>query len=65
MLAAIEKSGEAFLSNALVGGKFLLRACIVNFNTTLGDVEALIPLISRLASGRRCAQAGCGSVALH
>ena len=42
------ESGEAFLSNALIGGKFVLRACIVNFHTSLGDIEALPPLLSRL-----------------
>jgi aromatic-L-amino-acid decarboxylase len=51
LLTAVEKSGEAFLSNALIGGRFLLRACIVNFHTSLGDVEALPRLLSRL--GRR------------
>jgi glutamate/tyrosine decarboxylase-like PLP-dependent enzyme len=48
ILAAVEKSGEAFLSNAVVGGTFVLRACIVNFHTSLGDIEALLPLLSRL-----------------
>ena len=48
LLTAVEKSGEAFLSNALIGGKFVLRACIVNFHTSLGDIEALPPLLSRL-----------------
>src|SRR6185503_4961610 len=48
LLTAVEKSGEAFLSNALIAGKFVLRACIVNFHTSLGDVEALLPLLSRL-----------------
>ena len=38
LLTAVEKSGAAFLSNALVGGKYLLRACIVNFHTALGDI---------------------------
>jgi aromatic-L-amino-acid/L-tryptophan decarboxylase len=51
LLTAVEKSGEAFLSNALIGGRFLLRACIVNFHTSLGDVEALPLLLSEL--GRR------------
>jgi hypothetical protein len=50
LLTAVEQSGEAFLSNALVGGKFLLRACIVNFHTALGDVEGLLPLLARLGS---------------
>jgi aromatic-L-amino-acid/L-tryptophan decarboxylase len=48
LLTAVEKSGEAFLSNALLRGRFVLRACIVNFHTALGDVEALLPLLSRL-----------------
>jgi glutamate/tyrosine decarboxylase-like PLP-dependent enzyme len=48
LLTAVEKSGEAFLSNAVVNGRFLLRACIVNFNTQLEDVEALPPLVARL-----------------
>jgi glutamate/tyrosine decarboxylase-like PLP-dependent enzyme len=57
LLTAVEKSGEAFLSNALVDGKFLLRACIVNFHTSLADVEALPPLLSRLG---RHVDAACG-----
>jgi hypothetical protein len=48
LLTAVEKSGEAFLSNALIGGRFVLRACIVNFHTALGDIEALPVLFSRL-----------------
>ena len=48
LLTAVEKSGQAFLSNALVGGRFALRACIVNFHTTLGDIESLPLLLSRL-----------------
>jgi glutamate/tyrosine decarboxylase-like PLP-dependent enzyme len=48
LLTALEKSGEAFLSNAVTGGRYLLRACIVNFHTSLGDIEALPVLLSRL-----------------
>jgi glutamate/tyrosine decarboxylase-like PLP-dependent enzyme len=48
LLTAVEKSGEAFLSNALIDGRFVLRACVVNFHTSLGDIEALPPLLSRL-----------------
>ena len=48
LLTRVEKSGEAFLSNALVGGRFALRACIVNFRTSLADIEALLSLLSRL-----------------
>jgi len=48
LLTAVEKSGAAFLSNAVIGSKFVLRACIVNFHTSLEDVEALPTLLSRL-----------------
>ena len=49
LLSALEHSGEAFLSNAIVNGRFMLRACIVNFNTTLADIETLPQLIARIA----------------
>jgi aromatic-L-amino-acid/L-tryptophan decarboxylase len=48
LLTSIEKSGEAFLSNAVVGGRFVLRACIVNFHTSRADIEAMPALVSRL-----------------
>jgi glutamate/tyrosine decarboxylase-like PLP-dependent enzyme len=50
LLTAIEQSGEAFLSSAVVDGRFALRACIVNFHTSLGDVEALLPLVACLGA---------------
>ena len=55
LLTRVEKSGEAFLSNAMVGTVFALRACIVNFNTSAEDVEALPELLSRL--GRQADEA--------
>jgi aromatic-L-amino-acid decarboxylase len=61
VLTAVEKCGEAFLSNALVGGRFVLRACVVNFHTSVGDIEALPPLLSRL--GREVDDAMRGTVA--
>jgi aromatic-L-amino-acid decarboxylase len=48
LLTAVEKSGEAFLSGALVGSTFVLRACVVNFHTSLEDIESLPSLLSRL-----------------
>jgi hypothetical protein len=35
-------SGKAFVSNAHIGDRYLMRACIVNFRTTVADVE-LVP----------------------
>jgi aromatic-L-amino-acid decarboxylase len=48
LLTRVERSGDAFLSTAMVNGRFALRACIVNFRTTLADIEALLALLSRL-----------------
>jgi len=48
VLTRLERSGKAFLSNALVEGKFALRMCIVNFRTSLDDIEALPGLIATL-----------------
>jgi glutamate/tyrosine decarboxylase-like PLP-dependent enzyme len=47
LLARVERSGEAFLSQAMVNGHFALRACIVNFRTSLTDIEALLPMLAR------------------
>ena len=51
LLAAVEQSGDLFLSNAVLDGRFALRACIVNFRTTQADVEAVPELVA--AMGRR------------
>src|SRR6202167_1126925 len=48
LLTRLQESGEAYLSNAVIHGKFALRACIVNFRTSLEDVEALLPLVVKM-----------------
>lgn len=48
LLARIQASGKAYPSNAVVGGKYTLRVCIVNFRTTLNDLMALPPLVVAL-----------------
>ncbi|MEO8075179.1 MAG: aminotransferase class V-fold PLP-dependent enzyme [Acidobacteriota bacterium] len=48
LLERIQASGEAFVSNAVVRGKYLLRACIVNFHTGEVDVDALPEIVVRL-----------------
>lgn len=44
----LQRGGDAFVSNAVVGGRYVLRACIVNFNTTRADVEALPEIVTRM-----------------
>ncbi len=48
LLTRLQNGGEAYLSNAVIGGKFVLRACIVNFRTSLADVEALPEIVARV-----------------
>jgi aromatic-L-amino-acid decarboxylase len=48
LLTRLQNGGRAYLSNAVIGGKFLLRACIVNFRTDLPDIEALPSLVVEL-----------------
>jgi aromatic-L-amino-acid decarboxylase len=50
LLSAIQDSGEAFLTNAVIRDRFLLRACIVNFRTSQADVEAIPEIVARLGA---------------
>jgi aromatic-L-amino-acid/L-tryptophan decarboxylase len=44
----MERSGRAFVSNAVIDGVYALRMCIVNFRTTLADVVALADISEEL-----------------
>jgi aromatic-L-amino-acid decarboxylase len=48
LLDRLQRGGEAFVSNAVVGGRYVLRACIVNFHTARADVEALPEIVARI-----------------
>jgi aromatic-L-amino-acid decarboxylase len=48
LLDRIQGSGEAFVSNAVVDGRYVLRTCIVNINTRESDVDALPGIITRM-----------------
>ncbi|MCC6931299.1 MAG: aspartate aminotransferase family protein [Gemmatimonadaceae bacterium] len=43
----LERSGELFVSNAVVDGSYLLRACIVNFRTSMADIDAIPDIVAR------------------
>ncbi len=47
LLDDLQRSGEAFVSNAIVSGDYLLRACIVNFRTHEADVDAIPGIVVR------------------
>jgi aromatic-L-amino-acid/L-tryptophan decarboxylase len=48
LLNRIQQSGEAFLTNAVIRGQFVLRACVVNLHSTAADAEAVAALVARL-----------------
>jgi hypothetical protein len=48
LLDELQRGGEIFVSNAVVDGRYLLRACIVNFHTTQADVEAVPDIVVRV-----------------
>lgn len=47
LVLRLQASGDVFLSNAVVDGRYALRACIVNFRTQRSDVEALPEIVLR------------------
>jgi glutamate/tyrosine decarboxylase-like PLP-dependent enzyme len=48
LLTRLQTGGEAFVSNAVIDGRFALRACLVNFRTRREDIEALPSIVVRL-----------------
>ena len=48
LLTRLQNSGEAYVTNAVIAGKFVLRACVVNFRTTMTDIEALPGIVIRM-----------------
>ncbi len=45
IVIALQRGGDAFLSNAVIDGRYLLRACIVNFRTASADCDALADIV--------------------
>jgi aromatic-L-amino-acid decarboxylase len=48
LLDRLQRGGEAFVSNAIVDGRYVLRACIVNFHSSRADVEAVLEIAARI-----------------
>ncbi|MGH9640149.1 MAG: hypothetical protein ACRD3Y_08815 [Bryobacteraceae bacterium] len=49
LLAGINRTGKAFLSHTIVGGKYILRFAVGNFQTTEQDVRETWDLIRQTA----------------
>jgi aromatic-L-amino-acid decarboxylase len=57
LVERLQAEGRLFVSNAVVGGKYALRSCIVNFRTTEADVRAIPGLVAECAARLEGAQA--------
>jgi len=51
LLNELQQGGEVFLSNAVVGDKYCLRCCIVNFRTSRKDILEIVDII--VGEGRK------------
>jgi len=49
ILKRSQREGRVFFSNAMINGKFALRACITNHRSTQRDVEEVVREVMRLA----------------
>jgi aromatic-L-amino-acid decarboxylase len=48
LLDRLQRGGELFVSNAVVAGRYVLRACIVNFRATEDDMDAIPGIVVRV-----------------
>ena len=53
LLTALQTDGRSYCSNAVIAGRFGLRACIVNVRTEAPDVERLLAVAAELGDRER------------
>jgi glutamate/tyrosine decarboxylase-like PLP-dependent enzyme len=53
VMHAVQRGGQAYLSNATLRGRFALRASITNFRTTRRDVDLTLDIVRRAAGELR------------
>jgi glutamate/tyrosine decarboxylase-like PLP-dependent enzyme len=49
LLVALQRDGSSYLSNTTIGDRFALRGCVLNYRTTLHDMEILLDDLRRVA----------------
>ena len=49
LLVALQEDGSSYLSNTVIGGRFALRGCVLNYRTTRRDMEMLLEDLRRVA----------------
>jgi glutamate/tyrosine decarboxylase-like PLP-dependent enzyme len=50
LLVELQQDGSSYLSNARLNGRFCLRGCVMNYRTTLRDMEMLVDDLRRVAT---------------
>src|SRR6266566_1333103 len=50
LLVALQRDGSSYLSNAMLGDRFALRGCVLNYRTTLRDMNILLDDLRRVAT---------------
>ena len=50
ILEAVQEQGNCYMSPTSLEGRYALRACIVSFRTTVGDVDTLLDDVLRLGT---------------
>jgi aromatic-L-amino-acid/L-tryptophan decarboxylase len=49
LMVEVQRGGQSYLSNATIGGRFALRACLVNYRTQPSDADKLLDDIRTVA----------------
>jgi aromatic-L-amino-acid/L-tryptophan decarboxylase len=50
IMTEVQLDGRVFYSNAVLDGRFVLRACLVNFRTEARDVEAVVAVTAEIGA---------------
>jgi hypothetical protein len=50
LMTEIQLDGRVYISNAVLGERFVLRACIVNFRTEADDIDAVLDVAAELGA---------------
>jgi aromatic-L-amino-acid/L-tryptophan decarboxylase len=50
LMVDLQLDGRVFISNAVLDGRFVLRACIVNFRTEAEDVDAVLDVAAEIGA---------------
>lgn len=51
LMTQAQQDGRVFFSNAVLKGRFVLRACIVNFRTEAADLDAVLDVAAEIGAG--------------